>query len=920
MDVRLPNGNIIRNVPDSVSQAEVQQLAIQNGLATEADFRAAIQDVNTPATPRADFRAEAARKGPAETVGVISGVGPLVEPFNTMGIPFPLNIPLRMAGFDETRRSLFGQPAPPQGTMGEMFSQGFRAGYEPVMRALGSTGAEPQTAGERILAGGITAATSPLSYIFPEISAITRMRVPAQAVARPAAQAAIGAGAEAGGQAGEYGGQKFGAPEAGRVVGSIFGGLGTSYGVGTALKTGPLAGKAWDAATAKWTKLRGMTPENEILREVDNRISNVFIAAMAADPRFEDVLSEAVKAQKGVSLKAKGAPFVQLPISSLVADNPVVASFIQQLSARDPEFRAAYQRQFTDAVEASRVNQLRLFGNPADAQLGTVGQDAARKLIVAQEKSVARQARTIDQQIADAYQRQEVDPNVFGSQIEALVNRKEQAARASTKPLYKEAFDLANQKGLTLPQEAVDDIYTFVTGARYQDIFNKFPRVYDLVERKFRPTETAPSPILTEQGAPMRPGGRQFAEASIEDLDSLKRRINESLRTTRDTDQIRFLTMLKERVSGHIDQLDPEFVTAYRNADNAYLERVGLPFNSETLRLMDRKKFVEQVAPVIIGNRSNVDDFLRATGPDGERVVRDAFYDSFSKAALKNDVIDPKAANKWLAKNSSKMAQVPGLEDELRGAVTDVQQLIARRNALNAQFQQAAGDQILSKGGFISPQELVSKMYSDINFTNKFMKQYGADKDSVNAARAFLLDDIVNANDPLTFLNDRNRAAVFNRVFGPTYAEKVKDFAVVADRLNRDISRVSFRPETVPKTPVEEMTGIPPEQILSRIFNPVSGWRYAVTSLFSKYWANQASKATEEKLKQLLLNPKDAIEVFNTVKAKESFNPDEVRRLVTIGKKYGLQWIEDAANDVVSGSARGGVQAVEEPQAMEPAQ
>jgi hypothetical protein len=373
------------------------------------------------------------------------------------------------------------------------------------------------------------------------------------------------------------------------------------------------------------------------------------------------------------------------------------------------------------------------------------------------------------------------------------------------------------------------------------------------------------------------------------------------------------LSELKARVGGHIDNLDPDFVQAYRNADASYFQKVGLPFNSETLKAVDRKKFVEQIAPAIIGNKSNVDDFIKATGEDGIRVARDAFYDSFSRAALKNDVIDPKAANKWLAKNQGGMSLVPGLEDELRTASNNVTALIAERNRLDSAFKKVAGDQIVSSGGFKSPQELVSKMYSDVNFTNKFMQQYGSNKDAVNAARSFMLDDIVRAGDPVATLNDRTKAAVFNRVFGPTYAQKVQDFALVSERLNKDLTNVPFKGETVPKTPIEQLTGIPPEQIISRIYNPVSGPVYAITSLMSKFWARKASDMTEEKLKALLLNPTDAVKVFQSVQSKAgAFDQQKIQDAIAVGKKYGIQWVADAAQDFATGAARGVVQPMTE--------
>jgi hypothetical protein len=192
------------------------------------------------------------------------------------------------------------------------------------------------------------------------------------------------------------------------------------------------------------------------------------------------------------------------------------------------------------------------------------------------------------------------------------------------------------------------------------------------------------------------------------------------------------------------------------------------------------------------------------------------------------------------------------------------------------------------------------------------MSQYGADKDSVNAARSFMLDDIVSSGDPIATLADRNKAAVFNRVFGPTYAQKVQDFAVTADRLTRDITQVAFRGETVPKTPIEQLTGVPPEQILSRIYNPVSGATYAITSLFSKFWAKKASDATEARLKELLLNPSDAIKVFQAVQPSQNISQKKIQDAIEVGRKYGIDWAKDAANDITSGAQRGAVQQSQE--------
>ena len=884
----------------ALSDAELEAISSGN-IASLSDQTLKMLAGEKPEAPATSaVMAESARKGFAGTVGTVSGLSNLLfSALERTGLN-PLTMGMRASGGTVA-------PAPTTGGIVETFKAGREPVYQGTMQALGTTGVEPQTGFQKIIGQGTEAVTSPESYVFPALAATRRMGLFGQALMRPAEQQVIGSAAEAGGMAGEAAGEKLGSATTGRIAGSLLGGGGGAYTLGTLLKSGPVLNKGFDTARAQWAKVRGTVPEDELLKDVDNRISNIFIAAGAADPTFMDTLTKAAKAQQSVSLKTPGGTPVQMPISSLLADNPVINNFIQSLSAKDPVFRAQYGNQFEQAKQALTANQIRLFGDPSKVSVNVSPLDLA--------KSQARRTRTIDEQIGDAFRDTTLDPNAFGQRVSTLVAAKEDAAYKQVKPLYTEAFDIAKQKNVELPANSVDDIFNFVAGEQASDIFKTFPSIYNRVRAKFRPAEVEPSPILTAEGKPMTEGGIKFSAATVEDLDSLKREINKQLRKTSEPADIRLLSELKARVGGHIDNLDPDFVQAYRNADASYFQKVGLPFNSETLKAVDRKKFVEQIAPAIIGNKSNVDDFIKATGEDGVRVARDAFYDSFSRAALKNDVLDPKAANKWLAKNQGGVSLVPGLEDELRAASNNVSSLLAERNRLDAAFKKVAGDQIVSSGGFRNPQELVSKMYSDVNFTNKFMQQYGANKDAVNAARSFMLDDIVRSGDPVATLNDRTKAAVFNRVFGPTYAQKVQDFALVSERLNKDLTNVPFKGETVPKTPIEQLTGIPPEQIISRIYNPVSGPVYAITSLMSKFWARKASDMTEEKLKALLLNPADAVKVFQSVQTKAgNFDQQKIQDAIAIGKKYGIQWVADAMQDFATGAARGGVQSMTEEQ------
>ena len=883
-----------------LSDAELQAISSGNMAALSDATLKMLAGDTTPAPMAGDYKLEALRKGIAGFPGMVSGAANVAfEQLSKLGIN-PLELGMRAAGVPT-------QP-PATGVM-DTYRVGREAVTKPIMQALGSTGAAPQTGGEKIVAAGLEAVTSPESYLFPPLAGMKRLGLFGQAVMRPAEQAVVGSGAEAGGIAGEYAGEKLGAPTAGRIVGGLLGGGGAAYSAGTVLRAFPLAGKGFDVAKAKWDKLRGTTPEDELLKDVDNRISNIFVAAAAADPNFMKTISDATKAQKEVFLKAPGGVEVKMPVSALLADNPVINDFIQKLSARDPVFMAQYGAQFDAAKQALKANQIRLFGDPSKVSVSAVGPDLA--------KVQAQRIKSLDEQIADASKDQSIDPNIFGQRITNLVNKKEKAAYAEVKPLYTEAFDIAQSKNVTLPSSSVDDIYNFVASEQASDIFKTFPSIYNRVRTNFRPTKVEPSAILTAEGKPMTPGGVQFKEATIEDLDSLKREINRQLSKTDVPTEIRLLSELKQRVGGHIDSLDPEFVNAYRNADKAYLQKIGLPFDAATMQAVDRKKFVEQVVPAIIGNKSNVSEFVNATGPEGLKLVRSVFLDSFTNATIKDGVMNPKAAEKWLKKNEGGTSLVPGLNDELRSATTDVQKLLDAKASLNAEFQKVKGAQIIGAEGVKSPQELVSKMYGDLEFTNKLMKQYGASyikenkfaNDSVKAIRAFMLDDLVTSQDPIALLNDRSKAGIFNRVFGPTYSQKVQDFVTVSDRLNRDLSNVTFKGETVPKTSFEQLTGIPPEQVISKATNPVAGLTYAITSLFSKFWAKKSSESTETKLKELLLNPSDAVKVFAAVQPRvDKIDPKKMEEAIKIGAKYGLNWIKDAAQDFSTGAARGAIQ------------
>lgn len=824
--------------------------------------------------------AEAARRGVINLAGYLVGIGLMQQEAKRTG-----------------RTSL--------GT----FTEGRKEVADPLMARLGSTGVQPADGLQRIFSAGVEAAFGPENYLFPPIAAIRRAGPLVQVFARPAEQALVGSGAQAGQIAGSSVGGRFG--PTGEMVGGLFGG------VAGGMSTANILGRGADVVPAVGALARNITnrtSQDEILRNVNTRIGNVFEAAAQADPAFAKTIEDARRAQRAISIRDPNAPAVDLPVNALLANNPVINSFIKNLSAKDEVFRAQYGQQYQEAIDALKANQFALFGNPAAARLT----DTTPQQMAQQSRAVAgaqaRRQRTIDEQIAALSNTPTVDPTAFGQRIGALLERKEESARNAVKPLYAQAFDIAKAKNVELPPESVGDIFEFVAGERASDIFKTFPSIYNRVSTRFRPRvyeKPATFDPLTLTTTAARTT-RQFAAATVEDLDSLKREINRQLRKTSEPSDIRLLTELKSRVGGHIDNLDSDFVAAYRRADGEYLNRVGLPFSTETLRSIDRKRFVEQISPALIGNKSNVAEFIRATGDDGVQVARDAFYDNFTRSVVKDGEINPRLAERWIAANQGGMSLIPGLADEIRGSVGNVQQLFARKRSLDEAFRRAAGERLISESGFRSPAELTQRMYSDPSFTNQFMKRYGTTSDDVRAVRSFMLDDIIQSNDPVSFLNDRSKSAVINNVFGSTYANKIKNFAIASERLKVDPTNVAFKPETVPKTSIEEITGTSPQSIISRVTQPIASATYAITSLISRYLAKQTNEETERRLKEILLNPGDAIKIFSAV-SQRADEKQALKTTLAIGKKYGIDFAQMLRQDLQSGAARGAVLPSQEP-------
>ena len=763
-----------------------------------------------------------------------------------------------------------------------------KAVQEPVAKFLGATGQQPETGLQKIVGTGLDFAVDPVNRLFP-IGTAQKFAPWAREGINAATNFFTGAGSEIGGMLGKQAGG-----EGGEIAGKILGGGATNVAATQIPRTLVTASTAMPTIRNFVSGITGNAPNDQVVAQAGKKIEQVFLAAASADPNFLKTLEEALVAQQQTGVK--------LPTSSLLADNAVINTAIASLAKTHPEFRQKYFAQFEDAKQALIEKSKTLFGDPAQANKILSG--SISDVNVA--KSANQRVTMLNKQaIAESAKLQTIEPASFGAKVVSVTEAAEKQAKESTRPLYKEAFAIGEANNVHLSAEAVGDIHNFVVGQEAGDIFKTFPGIYSKVLNKFKPATTEGSGLVDAMGKPIgTQASEQFAKASLEDLDSLKREINLQLRKTDVPSEIRVLSELKTKLNSHIDGLDANFVSAYKGADAAYLAKVGLPFDEATINMIDRAKFNENVIPLLTKNKSTLSQFIEATGDKGVALAEKAFVSSLANFAVKDGVLETKLVSKWMKDHGNALELLPNAKARILEISGNVKELQNSKLALNDAFIKQSQAKLLQLEGK-DAQTIVNNLYSSTAYTDKFMAQHAGNPDTLRAIKSFMMDDLLKSGNPLELLNDRTKAITFNRVFGATYADKVKQLATIADRVTHDPSAIAPSINAIEKGTIENTIGTGVPGIISKITNPFYSARYAATSLLSRFFARQTSKAVDQQMIDILTDQKAFVGLFNALQPRIEKDAVQVGKdLLSVAKKHGFNWLDMLAEDAKSGALK----------------
>jgi hypothetical protein len=679
-----------------------------------------------------------------------------------------------------------------------------------MRRLFGISGQQPESVTGKAIGAGLRAVTSPSTY----------STAPLFGMVGPVSTGVSAGGGAAGAELlGEYLG--FPGYVAGAVIGSA---------------PGQWAG----GGKRLFSELRDATQAGGALNDFASTVGSKR-AATVAQKAFESDSNLAANLLRAREIEQLTG--VSLPTNAAAQGSNVLIQEMRSQAAQNPSFLDAIRQQEAKAQKDIFARASRLFGAPNPERVVEATKNEASAI-----KTLNRRIVDIDTQLSKLGQNVDmVDPEQLGGRITNLVKAKEELARKEVSPLYENALKSAEESGIQLNPDQTQSIYDFVNSSVNQDTFKTFPAIYSKVLSKFKPEK-------------LEDGTEVFKEASVRDLDSLKREINKALRGDASADTRRVLNNLKTQVGSVVDELPSDFSDAYRAADAEYLKKVGIPFAAKAIDDIGGKGFVEQTVPVLTKNPSALRQFIDVAGQDAQPIIRDSFMYDLSKIPNIVDetgALNVKVLDRFINKNRNTLKVVPDVEAELNALRNDSRQLVNTRTKVAELIkteQKREADSLFNKINNQGLDTTINSFLSAPAQQSSILKQLNQNSEAMKGFRAAVTEKMLEGGSPLEFYTANQRA--LDKLYGSTYTENVKALAEAAQALASNPVKLNVPISTIRKTKFEEATGMSPESTVALARRQITSNFQKVTIGLSKFFQNQANEAEKKAIQEFLQDPK----------------------------------------------------------------
>lgn len=581
----------------------------------------------------------------------------------------------------------------------------------------------------------------------------------------------------------------------------------------------------------------------------------------------------------------------KVPLAVAMADNALVKSAVQKLSKENPQFRQRVDLELQNLATAIDDRSNLIFGPRYAPVTGAAGIDI---------RNAYKRRQAIDDQIENLSSKfvpteKQAD---IGKAIENLVEARRKTAAAEISPLYQNVIKEATDAGITLPMEQVENIYRFVEANNLRDIFGRNTPIDRKIISNLAPEKVTRTNALGEEVVE-----DVFKPLSFENVDSLKRAINEFQRERLTLDESRKINQLERFVNESRQSIPGDYSQRLADIDRQFYEKIGVPFSAQGIKDIDSKRYAEQVAPVIVKNSSSLNQFLNAVGDQGIPIANNAVISEVYSKAIKNDVLDPRALRSYIKQKETVLEQLPETRALLNQALIDDSVLkLARANiedAVKVAEKRVADNFVISvkdSNGVSVPNytEIANKLFSDPNFFAKITKDLkdldpATSKAVYNSIRAEIVNKARDFPDGgLKFLSDPKNSKVINQMFGKGYQASVRDLIKLSDAVRKanvdDISAVLMRAELdlVNKKLTElGIPGLDAPFITSTFRDRIASIPQKIVRLATRVNTAQLKDATDKAIGDLLLD-KDGLDKLSNVAKTMDFkinNPASFRKV-----------------------------------------
>lgn len=573
------------------------------------------------------------------------------------------------------------------------------------------------------------------------------------------------------------------------------------------------------------------------------------------------------------------------PLITTLSENSALRSKFNEVARRSPELRAKVRSEMEGLVTAIENKSDELFGG---RDLSIVGTEVNERLVKEAAKAT-QTAYDLESKLAELGARVEpTSKEALGNQIRGLVNSKATAVRQSLRPEYQKVIGDATKANARLPAEGTEAIYKFVVANNMRDIFGKTSEIDKKIMGILKPktvTKTAPVDPLGIRRAATEVTEKVYRPISFENVDSLKQEINRLQRTTKDAKTLMKLNQLEDVVNTQRQKIPGDFNERLKAVDALYYERMGIPFDNNTIKDLNAKKYAEQVAPVLLNNTSSAKQFISTIGPDAYPVLRNTIMSKLYEVAIKPDGTINQAV---LDTNIKKYAEVIDLVPDLRTTLDD----ISATNSSELRAYKAAVDQVKdTQDAMKTAQILADNPNLEITFNNvaksldkpaeyqKWVKQVQmldpASKELLtNRLRREVIAQATTAQGgAIKYLTDPNNRPVLTRIMGNQYMEDLQAMAKLSDAINKtDVDRINVFPQKGELDEMKQRFGVAAPQVFSVVRDRIMSVTQKVMVLLSKSNSARMEAATDRKLMELFLDPEGLSKLAKVARKAEKSN------------------------------------------------